>query len=334
MIATEIVTVTQFVTVTRYYEDLLSPETPAAPAGTSVADSEGRREGYAPKQSVAPPPPAEAPVTMATQVRPAPQPTPEVVAPPPAPAAPPAPPAPVVNLGGKRGLAYNDPSLLPLFVGGGSKCTWAYNWGSWYDISIDVPFVPMLWGLRREFVSVWKQNAENAIRRGSTHFLSFNEPDLGSQANIPDIGTAVAGHIEHMLEFSNRGIKIGAPAVTNSGARNQGASYLRQFMAACDANPDCRVDFCPYHWYDSAQNTKGFIEQAHIIHEICGGREVWITEFAAYGSDAEVDAFLKTVLPQLDALPFVARYSYFMVAQGRLVQGNSLSSYGRTYALS
>lgn len=357
---TDVVTVTEVVTVTVYDEDATS--TPYA-APTMAAKKSGKKhhysEGYAPKSSspaaaaapvtteaAAPAAPVpevpvpEVPVTtLATEVKQTkPKPTEAAAAVPsdtePAAPAAPVPAAPAAPAGGKRGLAYNDPKLLSLFTGSGSKCTWAYNWGSWFDLTVSVDFVPLLWGLKSDFTNVWKNNVNNAISKGSTHVLGFNEADLGSQANIPDIGTCVQGHVTYMKEFADRGIKIGAPSVTNSVSKNQGLDYLSQFIAKCDATVGCHVDFCPIHWYDSASKTADFIQHVKNAHDACGGRPIWITEFAPQGSDAQVDAFLKTVLPQLDGLDFLERYSYFMVSQGRLVSGSSLSSYGMTYVSS
>jgi hypothetical protein len=62
------------------------------------------------------------------------------------------------------------------------------------------------------------------------------------------------------------------------------------------------------------------------------GKHVWLTEFGALGSDDEIDVFLQAVLPWLDAQSYVERYAYFMAANGSLITGGSLSTYGQTYA--
>ncbi len=65
-----------------------------------------------------------------------------------------------------------------------------------------------------------------------------------------------------------------------------------------------------------------------------GISEVWITEFGATGTDAEVESFLQTVLPWLDSQPMITRYAYFMcgTAAGQLVSGTSQSAIGQVYA--
>jgi hypothetical protein len=64
-----------------------------------------------------------------------------------------------------------------------------------------------------------------------------------------------------------------------------------------------------------------------------GNRPIWITEFGASGSDAEVESFFQAVLPWLDSQPWVERYSYFMDGKNSLVNsaGTGLSAIGTAY---
>jgi len=63
-----------------------------------------------------------------------------------------------------------------------------------------------------------------------------------------------------------------------------------------------------------------------------GNRPVWITEFAGSGTIDEQNTFLETVLPWLDAQPYVERYAYFMVEEGSLLSADGLSLIGSTFA--
>ena len=63
-----------------------------------------------------------------------------------------------------------------------------------------------------------------------------------------------------------------------------------------------------------------------------GNRPVWITEFAGSGTADEQNTFLETVIPWLDAQPYVERYAYFMVVDGVLINGDGLSTLGSTFA--
>jgi len=235
------------------------------------------------------------------------------------------------NTGGgsaKRGLAYNDPQLLTRFLNGGNKVSWAYNWGQYDDSGTSLEFCPMLWGLKLDFAQTWPSNAQKAINAGSKCLFSFNEPDLGSQANMsPQL--AAQKHIELMNPFSGKAL-IGAPAITNSGASNQGIAWLKQFFDACGGK--CAVDFVNIHIY--GVDTTTFLTHLRNVRDAFN-KPVWITEFAFDGSDDQIDAQLKTVIHEIETNPtysFVQRYSYFMVGDGHLVKGNSVSSYGNTFA--
>ena len=67
--------------------------------------------------------------------------------------------------------------------------------------------------------------------------------------------------------------------------------------------------------------------QAHDIAQ----KPIWITEFAASGSQDEQAAFLAQAIPFLDGLDFVERYSYFMVSEGNLVSSKTLSTVGKAF---
>jgi hypothetical protein len=292
-------------------------ETPA-PAPTTLV-TQPKPETVVPTPAAAPPPPPAAESPVVQVVQPAPQPA----APAPAPAA-----AGPVH-GAKRGLAYNEANLVNNFAPC-SKCVWAYNWDS-ADNGLsrgDLNYVPMLWGTNSVHTSRWNKNADNMLSKGSTHLLSFNEPDFPSQSNLSP-KDAAAGHVKYMNPYAGKA-KIGAPAITNSNIPGQGLDWLRAFIAECDAR-GCAIDFCVTHWYSPPSLTETLFDHLQKVHEICHGKNVWLTEFAPLGSDGEKTSFLQTNLPRLDGVPYLERYSYFMVSSGNLVLGNSLSSFGNVY---
>ena len=86
----------------------------------------------------------------------------------------------------KRGLCYSNVTWANYFVGD-NQVTWGYNWG-WPSNGLDASFefVPMLWGVPSAADPEWTTAAE-----GAKNILTFNEPDLGSQANIiPSVAAA------------------------------------------------------------------------------------------------------------------------------------------------
>ncbi|UNI20131.1 hypothetical protein JDV02_006249 [Purpureocillium takamizusanense] len=228
----------------------------------------------------------------------------------------------------KRGMVFNDAGMANALGGACQKCGWGWNWDqtpNGFDGRFS--FVPMLWGDRPVHTNRWAANAQRAIQNGAKAFLSFNEPDNGGQSNMTPEAAAEA-HIRYMNPYAGK-VKIGAPSITNSGAPNQGVNWLNAFFRAC--NGRCRVDFCPVHWYSDAQWADTLITHINSASKACGGKPVWLTEFAPTGGD--VNGFLRKMLPKLDGLGSLDAYSYFMVSQGRLMSGGrSLSSAGQLYA--
>jgi hypothetical protein len=234
---------------------------------------------------------------------------------------------------GKRGLCFNDASLTNLFKTSGSKVTWAYDWAqtAGSGISTSLVYIPMLWSNKADRINSWTGNANAAIAAGADTLLGFNEPDLSTQANM-DVGTAVSAWKQYMQPFAGK-VKLAAPAVTNGGAP-LGLTYLKSFISACDG---CTIDVCPIHWYDSATNIAYFKNYVADAYAACGNKPIWITEFGASGSEAQIETFLNTVLPWLDSNDQVQRYAYFFAGASTdgtyLVNsaGTGLSNIGQLY---
>jgi Glycosyl hydrolase catalytic core len=229
----------------------------------------------------------------------------------------------------KRGIAYNTASFASLFDQ--TKINWAYNWGQTSDGLPDgFDYVPMLWGSKA--TSTWDQNVQTAIDSGSQYILGFNEPDNGGQANM-DAGTAASLWRQYMEPYSCSAY-LGAPAVTNGGPP-MGLAWLKDFLGQCS---DCTIDFVPIHWYDSATNIDYFKNYVQDAYTAGGQRPIWITEFGfVSGSEEDINNFFAEILPWLDSLDYVDRYSHFMADnnQGLLPlvasSGNVLSNIGGTY---
>ena len=230
--------------------------------------------------------------------------------------------------GGKKGLSYNDASLTDAFSSAG--ISWAYNWGSSAGGTIlsGAEYVPMLWGSGQ--TSGWSSAAQAAISSGSTHVLSFNEPDLSTQSNLsPQVAAQL--HIANMGGIS---AQVGSPAITNGNSQNppMGIPWLQQFFTACAGQ--CKVDFVAFHYY---ADTDLPTFQNHVTDVISaaaaqGISQVWLTEFGATGSDSDVAAFITAADAWLETQPAVARYAYFMCGDGTLLSGSGLSAQGQAYA--
>lgn len=227
---------------------------------------------------------------------------------------------------GKRGVAYNDASLTTPFEGA-EQVSWGYNWGQASSgLSSAFNYVPLLWGTSSTFTDGWADSVTAALADGSTHLMSFNEPDNSGQANLSPEAAATA-YKKYMQPYAGKAL-LGSPAVTN-GADGMGLDWLDAFFTACDG---CTINFVPIHWYATADSTAYFQEHVANASTVAGGKPVWVTEFGATdASDADVSTFLETVMPWMDEQSFVERYSYFMVSDGMLVNDGSVSSYGSTY---
>lgn len=236
--------------------------------------------------------------------------------------------SPPASGGSKRGLAYNDASLTDAFNGKGMS--WAYNWaGSTSGLVSGVEYVPLLWG-QKSFGS-WNPSQANAL-------LSFNEPDEPGQANM-DPKTAAQAHIKYMNPHASGSTRIGSPAVTNgngvdSTGRFWGLDWLAEFFKECAGQ--CKVDFIAFHWYGSTDQTKYF--QSHVQNvtsmasQEWGIHSAWLTEFEPSGSPQQQADFLNENLPFLDQQAGIEKYAYYMVADGSLVSGDSISSpVGKAY---
>lgn len=232
----------------------------------------------------------------------------------------------------KQGIAYNDVAMANAFKKECNRCGWGYNWGSSSGgFTSGAQYIPMLWGDLPVHTSHWDADAEAAISNGAKAMLSFNEPDMPSQSNMSP-GAAAAAHAQYFSKYKGRA-QIGSPAVTNSGEAGQGVAWLKSFVSACNANSDCHFDFCAVHWYSEAQYANTLFDHLKAAHDACEGKAIWLTEFAPFGSDAEISSFMKSALPQLDSLDYLHAYSYFMVAQDKLMSsGSALSTIGQVYA--
>jgi hypothetical protein len=229
---------------------------------------------------------------------------------------------------GKRGVAYNDAKLTDCLVSS-PEVSWGYNWGSSSSgLSDSVKYIPTLWGPASEFSNAWSSNAQSAIDSGSTHLFSFNEPDLAAQSNLSPSEAATA-YKKYMEPFAGKA-KLCAPSVTNGGG-SMGLSWLSSFLESCS---DCTIDCINIHWYDSAENAEYFKKHVSDAADTAPGKQIFVSEFAATGSDDQISSFLETVMPWMDSNDAVGGYAYFMAGEGKLVSGSEQSTIGKVFASS
>ncbi|WP_307874504.1 glycoside hydrolase family protein [Frankia nepalensis] len=230
--------------------------------------------------------------------------SPTVIAPPP--------PRPPAASSGKKGISiWNFGGLEKALKDVGAS--WYYNWAA-SPGNVPAPsgtqFVPMIWGAK----SVTADNLRRAAASGDT-ILGFNEPDLGSQANM-----TVEAALELWPQLQATGKRLGSPAVAFGGA-DQG-SWLDRFMTGAQQRGH-RVDFVVLHWYGSDFNPTRATDQLRRYLQAVYDRyhlPIWLTEYAlmdfaggtakAPSKDQQAE-FVTASTTMLESLPFLSRYSWF-----------------------
>ncbi len=194
-----------------------------------------------------------------------------------------------------------------------SRATWYLTWSTTHRGIVTPPgiqFVPMV----RDAASVTPAALVRAEQAGPA-LLTFNEPDLDTQANMT-VSTALSLWPKLMATK----LQLGSPAVSTGGATPGG--WLDRFMKGVEER-HYRVNFIAVHWYGADFRTgaavaqlKTYLDSVHRRY----GRPVWLTEFAltdftpdgpVYPTGAQQAAFVTASVRMLDALSFVQRYAWF-----------------------
>ncbi len=193
-----------------------------------------------------------------------------------------------------------------------SHVSWVYNWSVQpsFRVPRGVRFVPMIWS--GAFAT------PEALATASTYgpdLLTFNEPELGSQANM-SVGQAL--RLWPALEAT--GMRLSSPAVTLDARDPNG--WLGRFMRKAEKR-GLRVDFLALHAYSgtlrphTVANLRRYLVEVHRKYD----RPIWLTEFAivahngyghlSYPSQRVQARYAAQATRMLDGLPFVERYAWF-----------------------
>ncbi|MCK4565483.1 MAG: glycoside hydrolase family protein [Verrucomicrobia bacterium] len=184
---------------------------------------------------------------------------------------------------------------------------WFYTWGSKMPEGVPegVEYIPMVWGR-------WSCNDSTMERLASEKhktLLGFNEPDQHDQANM-----TVEQALDLWPKLMASGMRLGSPA----GVHPDG-EWMETFMKEVEQR-GYRVDFIAIHSY-YGKNPKHFLKRLEKIRKMYG-RPIWITEFAVADWEAQADkpnryspedayTFMEAVLPALEKLDYVERYTWF-----------------------
>jgi len=200
--------------------------------------------------------------------------------------------------------------------------SWHYSWG--VDAAIKEPdsvrFVPMIWGkwsLDKSLLLVDSLAKIGKVKQ----LLGFNEPDGKEQANL-----TIDEALTYWPKLMTLNIPLGSPACIHADN-----DWMKGFMAKV-AEKGYRVDFICVHWYGGA-NAQSLLDHLKSIHNLYN-RPIWITEFAPADWSATSPAtskvtkamaltFMQQILPALEKLDYVARYSWYSSSPENAALGNS-----------
>ena len=208
----------------------------------------------------------------------------------------------------KRGLVYvsGNPEDDSIWHSGDSDLTWYYNYQSTPTAALadsDLQFVPQQWGApESESDTSFLDSVNRQLDDGAniTHVLAFNEPDGQSDTGGSGVPYELAARtwIREIEPLKERGVKLGAPAVTGAPT---GFEWLTGFFQACDGG--CSPDFIPIHWYGNFEGLASHIGQVRSTYP---NLTMWVTEFGEPNASLEASqTFYNWSTDYLDSLECV-----------------------------
>jgi len=215
---------------------------------------------------------------------------------------------------GKKGADFSTNTSNGTWYGNITKLKshWFYTWGTTLPFEktpSNCEFVTMFWGkgnVTADNIAYVKQRKQEGKVK---YILGFNEPDLPDQSNM-----SVDDALALWPQLESIGLPLGSPAVAWPTQQ-----WFTDFMTKAAAQGR-RVDFICVHMYVGLDDVHfvGVLQDLYNKYHL----PIWITEFATVDNDAKTVAendytpaqvlgFMQKLLPKLEALPFVERYSWF-----------------------
>eukprot|EP01047_Picozoa_sp_COSAG01_P081654 COSAG01_NODE_16367_length_1242_cov_1.634296_1_plen_380_part_10 len=245
----------------------------------------------------------------------------------------------------KRGVAIgvDHPSVsnLSALVG---VASWGYNWGVTSNLSDPaspwlangLEFIPMVWDDRHLLSNGSWASAGTTQFSNASALLGFNEPNFPDQANMSPQQASQAWPSVEKLAAANSVPIVVSPAMNFNKVDPIG--WLDEFFALCS---HCRIDAIALHSYTCYWS---FLA-GHLDKYRKYNRPLWLTEFACADSSERKNqtgqmAYMKEVIPHLEADPQIYRYAWFShdfalgppgQNEASLVRDGSLTALGQLY---
>lgn len=191
------------------------------------------------------------------------------------------------------------------------KAFWYYTWGTLIPVPTpqNCDFVPMFWGTGNMTASNISATQQAKAQGSIKYILGFNEPDRTDQANM-----TVSQALSYWPQLESLGLPLGSPAASWPTVQ-----WFSDFMDSAIAEKR-RIDFICVHMYVGTDDNS-FVQTLQTIYNKYH-LPIWITEFATADwnattpsanqyTPADALGFMKRLLPKLDSLPYVQRYSWF-----------------------
>lgn len=205
---------------------------------------------------------------------------------------------------------------------GATHGSWFYTWKPHADGVTPprgVEFVPMIWGRQ----NLNESDLEHARRSPSRFLLTFNEPNIVSQANM-----TVQEALDAWPSLQRLGKQLGSPAIQSGVHPTHPRSWLARFMKGAKER-GFRVDFVCVHHYiadwkhadQAVEELRTFLVEVYQRYQ----KPIWLTEFGMirwlshrmgeYPSTKRQAEFAHKVQPMLRSLGFVHRYAWFSASR-------------------
>ena len=163
--------------------------------------------------------------------------------------------------------------------------------------------VPMIWG--------WRHINDYPIHvpDDAQTVLIFNEPNFYKQANLSAADAARLWKTEIQPKLAGKTLvgPTAAPCSTSSKCYGDVDEWFLDFFKHCQ---HCQIDYIATHlYYCNADQTMAKLQHLWNLFQ----KPIWLTEFACPHSHSVSTqlAYMKAILPRLEAAHFVAKYSWY-----------------------